>query len=330
MMEYFKQWQLKHPTSLNSTYQSMCSLLHTSVCLLIRPSVLKMLIDQNNRNQDQNQGIGTGASMGNAAAEIQKARRRLSSKGATTNEDSYLCLDNGNNSGEPISLIGYVQNKLLEIVGSCLKMLSFLSPDLVALLTDDLVDHSSYIELLQMGFSSPTFEQDEIGALTYGTIVSISNLCIKNLARIPQQPNERSPSPPTKSASASSPEATTTGGHSLDRRQLLMVLERSLYVLLSQALLILSHERGLSLREKQLLRRELGAELGSITESMKRYVQKGVRGLPERRSPCLLAANDLIMPPKSPANQENSTSVLSKSDETFMKYLSEIVQKAFK
>ena len=211
MIGYFKQWQLKHPTSLNNTYQSMCSLLHTSVCLLIRPSVLKMLIDQNNRNQDQNQGIGTGASMENAAAEIQKARRRLSSKGATTNEDSYLCLDNGNNSGEPISLIGYVQNKLLEIVGSCLKMLSFLSPDLVALLTDDLVDHSSYIELLQMGFSSPTFEQDEIGALTYGTIVSISNLCIKNLARIPQQPNERSPSPPTKSASASSPEATTTG-----------------------------------------------------------------------------------------------------------------------
>ena len=109
-----------------------------------------------------------------------------------------------------------------------------------------------------------------------------------------------------------------------------MVLEKSLYVLLSQALLILSHERGLSLREKQLLRRELGAELGSITESMKRYVHKGVRGLPERRSPCLLAANDLTMPTKSPANQENSTSVLSKSDETFMKYLSEIVQKAFK
>ena len=60
----------------------------------------------------------------------------------------------------------------------------------------------------------------------------------------------------------------------MDRRQLLLVLEQSLYVLLSQALLILSNEGGMSLREKQLLRRELGAELGSLTESMRRYVQK--------------------------------------------------------
>ena len=112
----------------------------------------------------------------------------------------------------------------------------------------------------------------------------------------------------------------------MDRRQLLLVLEQSLYLLLSQALLILSNEGGLSLREKQLLRRELGAELGSLTESMRRYVQKGLRTLSERKSP--LSLNTVA---KSPIqNDRCSTPILAKSDEMFMKHLSEIVQKAFK
>ena len=205
MMAYYKQWQLQHPSSLNQTYQSMCVLLHTSVCLLIRPSVLKMLIEQNNKDKDRCDLSNAGLSMGHVATEIHNARRRLSSKGATTSEDTYLSFDEEGSSGEACSIVGNIQNRLLDIVGSCLKMLSLLSPDLVALLTDDLIDHASYIELLQMGFSSPTFEQENNGALTYGTIVSISNLCIKNLARTSQQTRERSPSS-TKSESSSSPE----------------------------------------------------------------------------------------------------------------------------
>ena len=120
----------------------------------------------------------------------------------------------------------------------------------------------------------------------------------------------------------------------MDRRQLFLVLEQSLYLLLSQALLILSNERGLSLREKQLLRRELGAELGSLTESMRRYVYKGMRGVPERRSPLLLGAadsNTSTIAPKSPVHADSSvTSGIARSDEMFIKYLTEIVQKAFK
>ena len=206
LMAYYKQWQLEHPGSLNMAYHSMCALLHTAVCLLIRPSVLKMLIGQNNKEQERGDLSTTGV-----AAEIQKARRRLSSKGATSTEDSYLSFDEGVSSGEPCSLVSNIQNKLLDIVGSCLRMLYQLSPDLTALLTDDLVDHASYIELLQMGFSSPTFEQGEVGVLSYGTIISISNLCIKNLVRTTQQTRERSPSSSSKSASSSSPEGAITG-----------------------------------------------------------------------------------------------------------------------
>ena len=73
------------------------------------------------------------------------------------------------------------------------------------------MDHASYIELLQMGFSSPTFEHDDAGVLTYGTIISISNLCIKNLART--SPSKDNSSPPlTKSASTDSPEAANNTG----------------------------------------------------------------------------------------------------------------------
>ena len=120
----------------------------------------------------------------------------------------------------------------------------------------------------------------------------------------------------------------------MDRRQLFLVLEQSLYVLLAQALLILSNEGGLSFREKQLLRRELGAELGSLTESMRRYVQRGVRGVPDRRSPMTMGVAESatnIIPPKSPTHDSSSApSGLAKSDVLFMKYLSIIVQKAFK
>jgi len=327
MMEYYKQWQLKHSISLNNAYQSMCALLHTSACLLIRPSVLKMLIGQNSRNKEKND-----VSIGQVSAEILRARRRLSSKGAAGAEDSFNFDESGGSSDQCV-VVDNIQNKLLDIVGSCLKMLLQLSPDLIALLTDALVDHASYIELLQMGFSSPTFEHDDAGVLTYGTIISISNLCIKNLVRT-APPKDNSSPPLTKSASTDSPEAAnSTGGRSMDRRQLLLVLEQSLYLLLSQALLILSNEGGLSLREKQLLRRELGAELGSLTESMRRYVQKGLRTLSERKSPLLVGRGEssINTAAKSPIqNDRCSTPILAKSDEMFMKHLSEIVQKAFK
>ena len=210
MMDYYKQWQLKHSSSLNNAYQSMCALLHTSVCLLIRPSVLKMLIGQNNKDQDK-----TDASLGQVSADIQKARRRLSSKGAAAADDSFLAFDECGNSNDGTTVFDNIQNKLLDIVGSCLKMLHQLSPDLIKLLTDALVDHASYIELLQMGFSSPTFEHDEVGVLTYGTIISISNVCIKYLARTPQSKEHTSP-PSTRSASTDSPESAYTGKNYLN------------------------------------------------------------------------------------------------------------------
>ena len=108
-------------------------------------------------------------------------------------------------------------------------------------------------------------------------------------------------------------------GNQLDRKRLLMVLEQSLTLVLSQALLCLNNE-SLSPRDKQLLRRELGAELGSVNETMRRYFYRSLSKSPQ---PVLSSAT-------SPTTSASTSSRLAKSDEQFMKFVSSIVQKVFK
>lgn len=96
----------------------------------------------------------------------------------------------------------------------------------------------------------------------------------------------------------------------MDRKRLLMVLEQGLTLMLSQAMFCLQ-DSNLSPRDKQLLRRELGAELGSVNETMRRYVQRGSKT------------------PQTVLNVHDG-SKLAKSDEQFMKFVSTIVQKIFK
>ena len=120
----------------------MCSLLHTSACLLIRPSLLNVVVNQkgqNNKNDSKQ-----------SQEELQRVWR-LSS----TDQDSEF----SSNSPDTV----HVQNRLLDTISSCLKMLIALSPDLVALVTDDILDTDAYEQLLQIGFSTPAFEQVSFG-----------------------------------------------------------------------------------------------------------------------------------------------------------------------
>ena len=135
-MGYYKQWQMIHPTSLNHFYYAMTSLLHTCACLLIRPSLLHMMVNQKTNVEDR-------------LEELQRVRR-LSSCGLDPGEAVDAL-----NSPET----AHVQNRLLDMVSSGLKMLIYLSPDLIALLTDNMVDNEAYEQLLQIGFSTPAFEQ---------------------------------------------------------------------------------------------------------------------------------------------------------------------------
>lgn len=313
LFAYYQQWQLHHPASLANFYHAMARLLNSCASLLIRPSVLRMLITKDTAKG----GAGGENGSGSDNDAVQRARR-VSTASAVSADTS---LQDGTDFGPDVS----IQNKLLDITSSCLTVLSHLSPKLTSLLTNDVVDFDAYQILLQMGFSTPSFDQDDDVGLTYGTIISVSNLCIRNLTKTGSA--DRSPSPaksPVQPAATATP--TTPGGGNdndsaaltMDRRRLVLVLEQSLYVLLAQSLLILNQPESdkISGREKQLLRRELGAELGSVVESMRRYIQRGNRGSTggsER-----LQANP------------RSQSVLTKSDEQFMKLVSTVVQKAFK
>ena len=69
-------------------------------------------------------------------------------------------------------------------------------------------------------------------------------------------------------------------------------------------------------RDKQLLRRELGAELGSVNETMRRYFYRSLSKSPQT-----------VM---SPTPGSSHSARLTKSDEQFMKFVANIVQKVFK
>merc|ERR1719315_293220 len=132
----------------------------------------------------------------------------------------------------------------------------------------------------------------------------------------------RSPSP---GKAASSPVRGRSAQVTLDtpeRRKLTMVMEMSLTILLSQSLLCLADPQ-LQLREKQLLRRELGAELGSITDSWRRYLLRGAR------SPGPVRGSRSPGPPVSGGTSPQPTRA-SKSDEQFMKLISTLVHNVFK
>ena len=135
VMTYYKQWQMIHPASLNQFFYAMNSLLHTCACLLIRPSLLNLMINQKHN-------------LDGKMEELQRVRR-LSSCG----------LDYGTETDSLNNETVHIQNRILETVSSCFKMLIALSPDLIALLTDDIIDHAAYEPLLQIGFSTPAFEQ---------------------------------------------------------------------------------------------------------------------------------------------------------------------------
>ena len=138
---HYKQWQLQHPASMGHFYQAMCQLMHICAALLIRPSVLRLLISQQNAKNEE-------AEM-DYMDKVQRARR-LSTAGSVSS-DSPDELTNPE--------MTTIQNKLLDIISSTLSMLSSLSPKLTALLTHDLIDLEAYPILLQIGFSTPAFEQ---------------------------------------------------------------------------------------------------------------------------------------------------------------------------
>ena len=163
----------------------------------------------------------------------------------------------------------------------------------------------------------------------------MANVAVRALTR-----GDRSPSPaPSRATVASSAGsdcgAAITTAASMDRRRLTMVLEQSITLILEQALLSLTDPRFVLLtlpimmqypadivicrigsRDKQLLRRELGSELSSFTESLRRHSSFAARN----RSTSINAA----------AESAPLAGASAMGEENYIKFVSSVVHHVFK
>lgn len=313
LSSYSASWQADHPVSIQVIYRASCRLLHTATALLMRPSFLSVLV---------NKGEGGTTSQ----EEVRRVRRMSSTSCAELEMDSV------------VPEAAPAHSLLLEICLGCVTFLSSLSPPLPALLSGSaLQDPDRWEPLLGTTFSGPTLEQD--GDIpSYGTLIALANVCVRSVAR----DSARSPSPARSAASpvrgrpSSAPPPDTP-----ERRKLSLLLERCLILLLQQSLLSLALSQS-NTRETQLLRRELGAELGSITDTWRRYLHRSggrspgpVRGAKSpgpAKSPAPLTSTPSRrakspQPPPSPQPQGRT----SRADtDNFMKFISSLVHNMFK
>ena len=236
--------------------------------------------------------------------------RRLSSSCSEADLDTVL-------SPEAIS----VQSQLLEISSGCLALLVSLSPPLQSLLAGDaLLDPDRWQPLLSPSFSPPSLDQD-LDTPSYGLLLSLANICVRSGV---SRDTARSPSP---SRSAPGPL----------NDKMTLVLELTLTVLVSQSVLTLATPHH-NQRDKQLLRRELGAELGSIIDTWRRHATRGGRSpAPTRaaKSPGPLTSTPAPhkAPPRSPAPPPSSPQSRCSnrdSSDNYIKFVSAIVANVFK
>lgn len=152
-----------------------------------------------------------------------------------------------------------LQTQILNLVSLGLALLNCYSPPLAALLTEDGIDVAKWERHLNPTFGTPSLDHlDAPPSLSFGTLNTVASHCLRILSK-PGQPSEQ-------------------------HGNLTLVLEQSLSLLLSQALLYLLDPR-LCPQEKQMLKRELGAELGSFVESIRRQAQRGLRSPATSRTP---------------------------------------------
>ncbi|XP_022247521.1 nucleoporin NUP188 homolog [Limulus polyphemus] len=276
-------WRLEHMASMNLLLGDTCNVCYAATAYLIRPSLLQHFIEHSKADLDETKLISVTTQ---ADPDSHFMKRLLS-----TEEIERLSPQ-----------LVQAQNRLLELLAVGLSTLQLFSPHLYEVLSDQGVDVGQWQIMLDISFSTPGVEHS--GPLSFGTILSCINMCVRALTK-----NERMSSP-AKLSHLEGPLPT-------ERLHLQYVLETSLTLLLSQAVLCLLHP-ALKPREKQLLRRELGAELNSVLLTMNRYLRKGAPLSPASSSSGLV----------SPSG--HSRAVTPVSDRPFLRMITHLVKKIFK
>jgi len=284
--------------SLLVMYRCSCALIHHCSALLMRPTYLGSLLKVA-------QGYGS---------EEDTARcRKVSTASVSDVELESL---------PPEAVTAHSQ--LLDTALSCLSLLLALSPPLSGLLKGDvMLDPGQWEPLLSLSFANPNLEEVQEES-SYGTLLALANTCVRGLTR----DHARSPSPGR--AALGTPTLGRSAQLSIDtpeKRQLHVVLEKTITLILSQSIFTLSHS-NLAQRDKQLLKREIGAELGSITDTWKRQYSRGGKSPATSRSTRSPAPSKSPQPPPSPSPQPGQKA--GKQDDGFMRFVANLISNVYK
>ncbi|XP_076436935.1 nucleoporin NUP188-like [Babylonia areolata] len=243
MALYRRQWRLHLPQTMLTLLSSMLSMVQTFVSLLIRPRYLQHVLERGGESGD-------------------KGKRSLQSSPLLQHQTSTDDVDH------PTSQLITTENSMLRIIGKSLAVLRSFSPDLCQVLLDQSMDMYEFEPLVDLGFSTPTVDQES--PLTFGSLISCVTACLRRLHK-----EHKSPSPHrVQSPHRKSPRPPTSTEPQVPKALLHYVMENCLTLAMSQACRYL-REPSLPPRDKHFLKRELGTELNSFLSSMLRHFRRG-------------------------------------------------------
>lgn len=219
----------------------ICSV--TEVCsgFLIRPSFLQHLLDK--QSKDATQTV--------SATEVVSASlsRHLLQQQSSV-EESDTCTPQ----------LLHMQHRLLGLVSRCLLALRHFCPDLHDLLLCQSFDVSPYYSFVAIGFVAPSVDRQNRN-LTFGTFIAIINLTLRLMIRMDGGRLSLSPQKTPTSAAVAKPFACEN--LPFKRPTVMFVMENALMLTMTEVMRCI-RDPNLSQRDKQLLKRELGAELHEL------------------------------------------------------------------
>lgn len=259
LSQYKYKWRLTHEKSMFAIMKAVMVCLSSCVSYLIHPRLLKIMVERP------------------PIASTQHLK-------AMVTEDPEI-------SPHLIS----IQNRLLDVVCLCMATLIPYSPSVVSLLTDfrecevewePLVEITFTAPALSFSRPSPTMSQEVLPTLTFGSLIAFANICTSALGRTGRTPSPgvgRCVTCPLAGGMAVASGLNTSWVSTMDKYRVTMGLELSLTLVASQGITHLMDHR-LCQWEKQIIKREIGAEMALFLDYAKRNLRNVRDGTESSRS----------------------------------------------
>ncbi|KAH6927604.1 hypothetical protein HPB50_006155 [Hyalomma asiaticum] len=222
--------------------RSICCVASSTVAYLCRPTLLQHMLEELMLFVSFTQYKKQSALKPQSEEQGSQPKRQLST----------------DDVADPSPKLTEARKKLLELLFICLCCCKQYSPSVPEALSDQALDIEEWQPIAHLSFVSPSVEQEE--QLTFGTLMSAAQLCLKSLTKVDRQPSH-------------------AGSLRQQRHMEFAILEMSLSIALGQALLYRLHPT-VSLHDKQLLSRTYSGEMAAIKAEVQRHLRRGGQGSP--------------------------------------------------